>query len=475
MKMNAFTQNINTAGSQVPAYTNNGAKTNSTSNDPIVDFFFIAGASRTMSENDVVSMFARAYGANKEIALRTALWTRDVRGGAGERETFRRVLRWIEMNHNEDLRFIVPRVPELGRWDDLLILQSEYGFGLAVNLIRSALIAGNGLAAKWMPRKGADSVRLRRALGMTPKSYRKTLVNLTNVVETPMCANAWEAIDLEKLPSVASARYRKAFKKRMPEKFVTYAKAVEKGEAKVNAGAIFPHDVIKPLSAQYGDQPSQAEIQIANAQWNALPDFVGQGSFLPIVDVSGSMCVQISGSTRALDVSVALGMYLAERNKSAFKDVMMTFSENPKLQRVNGTLMQRIQQTIALHWGMSTNLELAIAEVLRHAVANNVPAEDMPKTLLVISDMEFNSCIRGTNYQNAQAQYARAGYEMPNVVFWNVNGRAGNNPVTTRDDGTALVSGFSPAIVKSVLGAKRFSPLEVVLNTVMDERYNLAA
>lgn len=473
--MNAFTRGINTAGTQVPARTHNGALTNSTSNDPIVDFFFVAGASRTMSENDIVSMFARAYGANREIALRTALWTRDARGGAGERQTFRRILRWIENNHNDDLVAILPRIPELGRWDDLLVLQSRLGLTIAVDMIRQALLVDrNGLCAKWMPRKGERAAWLRSALGMSPKQYRKTLVTLTNVVETPMCANTWEAINLEHVPSVASARYRKAFKKHLPERFVTYAQKVEKGEAKVNAGAIFPYDVIKPLSNRYG-RPSQAEIQVANGQWEALPDFVGEGSFLPVVDVSGSMMSEVSKGTRALDISVSLGLYLSQRNKSAFKDVMMTFSESPQLQRVTGTLMQRIDQTISMHWGMSTNLQAAIKKILNHAVTYNVPAADMPQSLLIISDMEFNACMSGTNYQSMKAEYARHGYEMPNVVFWNVNGRVGNNPVTTKDDGTALVSGFSPSIVKNVLSAKRMNPLEIVLNTVMADRYALAA
>jgi hypothetical protein len=470
--MNAFVSGI---GSNSGARTKNGAATLASSGDSIVDLFFILGASRTMTDDAFNRMFEKAYLANPEIALRLSLYARDIRGGMGERKAFRRILLWLEKNQPEELNRVLPRVAEVGRFDDLLIFTTQYAKHLAYTQIALALAAKNGLCAKWLPRKGPLAVELRNFFGMSPKHYRKTLVHLTNVVEQKMCAKEWEAINLEHVPSVATSRYRKAFARHIPKTVTTFVEKVKKGEATVKASAVFPHDITKSLIDNFG-QPSQLIMDSAQIQWDALPDYVGEGSFLPVVDVSGSMTVSISGQTRAIDIAVSLGMYCAERNKSAFKDVLVTFTEDAQLVQVKRTnLWQQINDIFRLPWGMSTNLQSAFRKILAHAKAHDVPRSDMPKTLLIISDMEFNSCIRDlTNYQAMQEQFEMAGYEMPNVVFWNVNGREGNNPVDYKQNGTALVSGFSPSIMRTVLSAKVVRPIDIVLEAVMVERYNLA-
>jgi hypothetical protein len=476
---NSFVRGI---GSNSMARTHNGAATLASSGSALVDFFFISGAARKMTEEAFVGMFKAAYAEDRNLALRTSLYTRDVRGGAGEREAFRRILRYLDKNDPKALLQVLPRVPELGRWDDLLVVESDTGRELVSSMIRKALLVdGDGLCAKWMPRKGIEAARVRGMIGLgnSPKRYRKLLVRLSNTVEQKMCAREWESINLEHIPSVAAARYRKALHKHLPERFVQFVEAVKKGEAKVHAGAIFPHDVIKTLVGDYYKTPSQVQIDAAQNQWNALPDFVGEGSFLPVVDVSGSMTSAGYGNTTGvapIHVAVSLGLYLAERNKSAFKNVVMTFSEAPSLiPLVNGNMYQKIKQVFSMPWGMSTNLQAAFAGILKHAKENDVPAYDMPKSLLIISDMEFNACVRDlTNYEAMEEQFRMAGYEMPNVVFWNVNGREGNNPVNFNQRGTALVSGFSPAIVKTVLSAKVVRPIDIVLEAVNVPRYDLA-
>jgi hypothetical protein len=271
----------------------------------------------------------------------------------------------------------------------------------------------------------------------------------------------------------------KAFSKHDLTRFGEYLESVRKGEKKINTSVLFPHDVIRTMKSGHKSG--------ADTLWDNLPDYIPEGaSFLPLVDVSGSMMTPVSGSIQALDISVGLGLYLSERNKSAFKDVFMTFSSNPKLEKVSGTLSQRMAQMEKSSWAMNTDLQAAFREILNHANKHHVRVEDMPQTLIIISDMEFDSCVfsgdrysynsrqpmNPTLFENMKAQYEEAGYTIPKVVFWNVNARnAKNFPITMKDSNTALISGYSPTIMKHVLGDK-LDPYQIVLDTVMVDRYN---
>ena len=463
--MNTFVDNVLHTSQNERVFTENFAVTNKTSESACVDLFFRVGAARGQ---DLSGTFARAYGENPEVAVRILLWARDVRGGAGERQTFRNLLLKLEEMDPGAVASILPNIPVVGRWDDLLVFNTPFLKGEAYRLIAAGLNNPNtsGLVAKWMPRKGPLAAELRRMSGLTPKQYRKSLVMRTKVVENQMCAKEWNEIEYSHVPSVAMSRYTKAFWKHSPERMKEYIEAVKSGEKKVNASVVFPHDVIRGMYA--------AGPELANEQWKALPDFINSDEkFLPISDVSSSMTCSVSGSITALDVSVGLGIYLAERNKSAFKDVLMTFSASPELFKISGTLSQRHSQVSAAPWGMNTNLEAAFRAILDHAYANNVRPQDMPTTLIILSDMEFDYCItnpESTLFENLKDQYKRAGYRLPKVVFWNLSSRNKNFPVTIRDERTALISGYSPTIVKQVLGGN-LSPEKIMLETVMVDRY----
>jgi hypothetical protein len=335
-----------------------------------------------------------------------------------------------------------------------------------------ALDAGNGLAAKWMPRKGPDAVALRQHFVWTPKFYRKRLVELTKVVEQDMCANRWDGINYSHVPSVAASRYKKAFWKHSPERYKEYVDALTKGDpsVKINASAIFPHDVIKPLIRSYGNT-SKVEMDVIVAQWKALPDYVGDNAILPIVDVSGSMTTPVSKNLTALDVSLSLGLYLADKNRGPFKDTFLTFSGSPELLHLKGNIAQKIQQMNSSTWQMNTNLHAAIQKVLDVAVAGNAAPEDMPKYLLVLSDMQFDQCAQydDSAMKMIRRKYAEAGYEVPNVIFWNLNARD-NVPVKFNEKGVGLVSGFSPAILKAIL-AGDVDPVKIMMRAV--ERYEI--
>jgi hypothetical protein len=460
------------------ARTTNGMKARASTASACVDLFFNVGA---MRGKNVVPAFTAAYVENQDLAARIALWARDVRGGAGERKVFRDMLLEVIKKDPDRATALMHKIPEIGRWDDLFVAMGTELEHVALEMIKTALDKGDGLCAKWMPRKGEEAAKLRSAFGWTPKYYRKRLVELTKVVEQQMCANKWDEINFNHVPSLASSRYKKAFARHTP----TYSQWVEKlvkGDptAKVNAGAVYPYDVLKGVIGAYNLSYNKDNLNHLIAQWEALPNYVGDASILPIVDVSGSMGCPAGGyqsksKTTCMDVSVSLGLYLAEKNKGKFKDTFLTFSDKPQLMNLKGNIMDKIRQISSSEWGMSTNLHAAMQKVLDVAIKGNVPQEEMPGMLLILSDMQFNGCVRHDDsaMQMIERKFRDAGYEVPKIVFWNLNAHD-NVPVKFDKSGVALVSGFSPAIMKAVLAAEleNFTPESIMLKTIMNDRYN---
>ncbi|MEN6384997.1 MAG: DUF2828 family protein, partial [Phycisphaerales bacterium] len=413
-------------------------------------------------------VFERAYLSNPSVAVRVLFWARDIRGGSGERDTFRKLMLHMEARHPEVLSRVIHFVPEYGRWDDLLIFNTPRMKLQAYGIINRALRNGNGLAAKWMPRKGNIAAELRDYMNETPKGYRKLLVNLTNVVEQKMCSNQWSEINYSHVPSIASARYQNTFNRRDASRYTEYKQALVDNKAKINASAIYPHDVIKSLY--------MGDADVARAQWNSLPNYLGDDFIIPMIDVSGSMECPVGGSKNlnCMDVAVSLGLYLADKQTGAFNGMFLTFSANSKIRKLSGDIVDKVQHIRQSDWGMNTSLESAFTEILSVARNGNVPNNQMPRYLLILSDMEFDAATRGSNpraIDMARAMYNAAGYDLPKIVFWNLNARAGNVPVQFREEGTALVSGFSPSILKTILAAKSFNPVDIMMDTVNSERY----
>ena len=468
--MNAF---VNAVANQ-EARTANGMKARKSTAKATVDLFYNIGASRG---KNITGAFTAAYVENADVALRIAQWARDVRGGAGERQLFRDILVHLEKRDPDAALALLKKVPEVGRWDDIFVFSTPALKSAAYTMLGDALRASNGLAAKWTPRKGKIAAEIRAFFGMSPKQYRKSLVALTKVVETQMCANDWDNINFSHVPSVAARNYKKAFNRHTPA-FAEYVSKLVAGDktVKVNASAIYPHDVLKGVAHSY-TKLNKTETDHVIAQWDALPNYVGDASILPLVDVSGSMTTSVPGSTvRCLDVAVGLGLYLADKNKGVFKDTFLTFSSKPQLVTLKGNIVEKCDQMSRSNWEMSTDLHAAMNKILSVAVKGNVPASDMPAMLLILSDMQFNQCARfdDSAMEMIERKYAEAGYTAPQVVFWNLNS-SGNVPVKADKSGAALVSGFSPSIMKALLSADldQFTPEGIMLKTVMVPRYDI--
>lgn len=478
--MNKLVEGMNKAENKT--VTQNGMKIKKSSENVLVDLFHAVGASRGQADK-IVGLFQKAYKAEPDVAIRIALYARDVRGGMGERDLFRAMMTDLATQDFTTAKKVVKMIPVVGRWDDVLALVGTPVETEALDLYVQALKEGDMLAHKWAPREKSSkkhlAVKLRdhmfgkasspKERNALSKKYRKMLSTGTDVVEQKMADGSWKKIEFKHVPSLASSRYQNAFQRHAPSEYEKFANALVKGETTINAGAVYPYDIIKSMKS--GQQ------KVASQQWKALPDYIGNdSSFVPLIDVSGSMGVAAAGSTTAMDIAVSLGIYCAQRNKSAFKDMFLTFTSEPSWVDIGGlSLKEALAKTYRAPWGMSTNLEAAMKRIVEVAVKHDVPKEDMPKSLIVFSDMQFDAAVRNRGAQGMTKKlFEKAGYDVPQVVYWNLRDYGANTPVKFDKDGTALVSGFSPAIMKSVLSLDmdKFTPLNVVLDAVMVDRYN---
>jgi len=446
---------------QYDSLTDNGAITHSTSTNFCVDLFFIAGASRYMQESDIIMLWERARGENKDLAYRILFWARDCRGGAGEKRFFRVIAWHISASNPQEWEKVSILTPTFGSWKDFFMIEAVTADTL--NYLSTQLEENDNanLIAKWFPRKGKWFTGMHKYLGISPKKLRTSLVTLSNTVETQLCEKNYGSIDYSKVPSIAMNRYRNTFSKRDGERFDEFNLDVLDGKAKVNASVLFPHMLYQALV-------NGEDVNAVEAQWKSLPNYM-EGSterILPLCDVSGSM------NGLPMDVSVSLGLYIAERNEGIFKNAFMTFSENPQMNYITGdNLMDKMAGLARADWGYSTNLLANFELILSSALREELSQDEMPTKLLIISDMEFDEAGRNTNLDGIRAAYSSAGYILPEIIFWNVNGRVGNVPASSSDANVGLVSGFSPAILTSILQGKVTSPYDLMCTAVMNKRY----
>jgi hypothetical protein len=460
--------------------TDNGMVTNSSSLNDCVNLFFQIGAMRGQDKSKLINMFVKAYEENSLTAMRILFWVRDVRNGAGERQIFKDIITYLANTRTETMRKNLALISEFGRWDDLLSLVGTPLETDALSLIANALKNGNQLASKWMPRpnvnnreKKRQANALRKFLKLTPGGYRKMLADSSNTVEQLMCANEFGKINYSHVPSKAMSDYMRAFGRNDGERFTSFIESVKKGDVKINAGAVYPYDIVKNL--KFGNSNG------ADAQWSSLPNYLENNNeqFLPVVDVSGSMECSAGNNKNVtcMDVAISLGLYISERNEGAFKDTFMTFSDNPVLQVLKGSLSERYKQLSRADWDMSTNIEKVFTTILNSAVKNNVPESEMPTMIIILSDMEFNGAVGGnfdkTSQEIFELKYNNAGYKMPKIVYWNIHAKNDNFPVKFDKNGVMLVSGFSPSLLTSVLSGKDLNPYSMMMEVVNSERYSV--
>ena len=475
------------------SYTENGARGYKTTGKNLLDMNFKVTSYRSLSENDIVYDFMRAYEEDSLAAIKWLFYSRDVRGGLGERRLFRVVMKNIADRYPNVANAIVALIPEYGRWDDLLTLYNTKAHNAIVTLIQTTLTddirkcqnnePNISLLAKWLPSENASSMETKllarqiiKDLRITPREYRKTLAklrNYLNVIEIKMSANQWDQIDYPSVPSKANIVYKKAFLRNDTERRTAYLDALQNGHTTIKAGTLFPYEIVNKYRQVYGVDTTLEEL------WKALPDLVkGAESTMVVADGSGSMTfctIDKQSSATPLVVANSLAIYFAERCSGEFKNKYITFSNKPQLVHLSGkTLKDNLDIAYRHNEVASTNIEAVFKLILDTAVANNMPQEELPGQVLILSDMEFNSATSCKTskplFKHIEEKFNAYGYKMPKLIFWNLCGRTSTIPVTMSDSGVALVSGFSVGTLNMVMN-NRTDPYLALLDTINSDRY----
>ena len=455
-------------------YTENGAVTNKSSFNHCLDFFALAASMRE-NPQDAVKLFEKAFFEDKQTAIRILFWIRDIRGGQGEREIFRKCL-----NHLIDLDMstyekILKYIPEYGRWDDMIcdrkhvdVYSDKVIEIISLQLNKDLMSETPSLLAKWLPSENASSKITREnasilidRLGMTPKQYRKILSKLRkkiHLLEQDMSKNKWHEIKYDKLPSQAFRKHISAFNRHDEDRFKSYLENVHEGKTKLNTSTLTTEEVFDTI---------KKDAKASNVIWESLENFVPKDlNAIVVADVSGSMI------GRPLKICTSLALYFAERNKGQFANKFITFSERPELIEILGdTLEQKLRNIETANWEMNTNLEAVFNLLLK--AAENSTKEEIPKVIYIISDMEFDFCVDNANdtiFENARKKWNEKGFELPTVVFWNVAARNIQTAATKFDKNVSLISGSNQSSFR--LAFENKTPVDLMNETVNSERYS---
>lgn len=493
---------IEVDGHSLPVtYTENGALTLATTGNSVVDLFSRVAAMRSQSEKAIVDLFHAAYVENPLFAILVMFQVRDILGGSGERRVFRIMFSHLIKLNAELATMLLPFIPRYGRWDDVLAVGEgsviqDAAFTLYAQALhadyQSLLKDSNAsisLAAKWAPSEnaGKKNVKLWRKFhpytGWNPQTYRVRLSAMRkklNIVESLMTSKQFNKIDYNKVPGRAAKLYKKAFERNDAARYSKWVAALQKGTAKVNSKTLFPYEILE--KARFSYDP------VYEAMWSSLPDYPVNG--LAVLDTSGSMFGgywgRAKGSSTPIDIAASLAIYMAQHARNpAFKNKIFTFSDDAKLMTIkDDSLYSAFNSLDTNHWGGSTNIQAVFDSMLSIAVKHEVPAEEMPQILYVLSDMEFNSadadyrnvyagygCVRGlTNLQNIDKKYEKAGYTRPKIVFWNVAARNAQSPAAFDERGIAMFAGASPSLFKTALEGD-LNPLKAMFNTLLVPNY----
>lgn len=496
-------------------HTENGAVTHKSTTSDLLDLFGMGGAYRTRSDEDVIVLFENAYRENPVYALKCLFYLRDVRGGQGERRFFRVAMRHMVKTDIDAVRRNLEYIPEFGRWDDLYVFVDTALEDEAFNFMKRQLALDiecktPSLLAKWLKSENTSSKesrelgdKTRQHFNMTHKQYRKTLSVLReriNIVERLMSENRWDEIEFDKIPSRAGMIYKNAFAKHDIERAkagaTTYEDFAKDDTTKVNAKALYPYECVseamKIMGYSWGSYSSHSRVPMddtkrlmVNKYWDNLADYINGATFngMAIVDTSGSMCG--SDASAPINVAISLGMYCAEKAQGPFAGHFINFSDTPSLIRVEGAdFCDKVARMSDADWGGSTNVEAAFDLMLNTALRSHCKQSEIPQNLIVISDMEFNSCVTSNNYsknrywggtgldetlfEKIEAKWNSYGYKMPHLIFWNVQARQNNIPM--KDNGhVSYVSGMSPVLYEQILSGK--TGYDLMMDKLNSERY----
>ena len=490
--------------------TENGAVTHKSTLDGLYDLFALGAAYRVRNDEDCIVLFEKAYKEDPTYALKCLFYLRDVRGGQGERRFFRVVINWLAKNYTDTMERNLKYVPEFGRWDDLYSfldtpLEKAALDRMAIQFMLDLRSKTPSLLGKWLKSENASSAKskeiatkTRKHFGLTPREYRKALTLLRsriNVVERLMSAGRWEEIEFDKIPSRAGLIYRNAFARhdveRMRRDAMTYKEFMEREDTKVNAKALYPYEVVAKAT-EYSDinswwlrsspKKDPTERAAINKYWDNLTDYFKNASLdaLCMIDTSGSMWGMEASAP--INVAISIGLYAAERARGPFAGHYISFSSQPQLiETVGVDFVDKVERIYRTNLCSNTNIEAAFDMLLNTALRAHCKQKDLPQSIIIVSDMEFDEARGRRSYYGHQIpddtetlmegiskKWERAGYKMPNLIFWNVQARQNNIPMVTRN-GITFCSGFSPVLFEQIIQGK--TGYDLMMDKLNSARY----
>lgn len=488
--------------------TENGAVTRNTTMSALLDLFGTGAAYRTRSESDCIVLFQKAFDENPVYALKCLFYLRDARGGQGERRFFRVVTKWLADNKTTVMKRNLKYVPEFGRWDDLYAfigtaLEKDAFDLMGEQFVLDLQCKTPSLLAKWLKSENTSSAqsralatKTRKAFGLTPREYRKSLSVLRariNVLERLMSAGQWDKIEFDKIPSKAGLVYRNAFARHDVERMradkdaVAYKDFMQDKNTKVNAKALYPYEVVAKAtdysgmnngwywSENYG-RNNPIERAAINKYWDNLEDYFNGASLdaLCMIDTSGSMWG--SDASAPINVAISIGLYAAERARGPFHGHYISFSSRPQLIETYGSdFVDKVRRIYSTNLCENTNIEAAFDMLLDTAIKSHCRQSDLPKTIIVVSDMQFDrqrsyyGNSNATLMENIAYKWQRAGYQMPELVYWNVQARGNNVIPMQAKDGITFVSGFSPTLFEQIMKGK--TGYDLMMDKLNSKRY----
>lgn len=472
-------------------YTENGAATCVSSLSDCLDLFAAIGALRHADDDEVIKRFIRAYAEDGDKAMKILFFARDVRGGLGERKVFKTILRWLANQEPQSVIKNIDHIAEFGRYDDLLALLHTRCEGAAIDYIKATLTSDLfqlsqgepvSLLAKWLPSVNATNGDTRQAakylakkLNMKEKDYRRMLSRLRaaiEIIENHLRERDY-TFDYEKQPSKAMFKYRAAFTRNDGERYDAFLDAVNYGERKLNTETLMPYEIIREIvNEPFGNPNKSVNEKAIQTTWDALPDYTDGRNAIAVVDGSGSM--YWTGQPIPATVALSLGIYFAEHSKGAFKDHFITFSGSPKLIKLKGkSIVDKVRYAKTFDECANTNIQGVFDIILKTAVKGSLKQEELPETIYIISDMEFDHCADNaeiSNFAQAKKSFAKYGYKLPQIVFWNVQSRNVQQPVTMNEQGVVLVSGCTPRLFEQITSGN-YSPYDFMEEVIGSKRY----
>ena len=488
-------------------FTENGANALKSTTSAVLDLFVKAPSMLKPNDDDIEelkSLIRTAIEEDPQLTLKCIFYLGDIREGAGVRKVFTESIRLLAKEYPKMLKFVLPQIPEFSRWDVLVkaLLYTDFEDALT-GIIRYQLETDlesttPSLCAKWLPSPSSSSKntrklgrRLSHLLNFSGKKltgdpdvdkeikkedniiFSKILTRLRkdlDIVEHYIATIDYDKIDYSKVPSVALNRYQSLFLKYDKARFMKWVYEAADGKAKINSKRLYPFEIIKnildnSLHSSYirsQNRISMTKAALVDAQWKNMEDVIEgkELNWLVMADVSGSM---EDYDNIPIATSIATAIYCAEKTQGVFHNKFMTFSKKPEMVDIKGdTICEKVENAYRANWGLNTDLEKAFDLILEVAVNNKLKQEELPQTLLIISDMEFDEA-RGqyyyhdnedskTLFKEIQEKFNKYGYEMPTCVFWNVNADV-KFPVDSEEKGCILLSGYSNNNFRALLGA----------------------